>query len=295
MRLKCIHHATFQVRDLDKQEAFATDFGLVTQERTEQRLVMRTRGGDVMSYLALKGETDTYLGIAFEAEDEKALDEAIVNDGAQEVDATHIPAVTRAATLTDPDGYQVLIVHGVERRPPDDAYPELVINTPFKKQRFSRNQYKRSVGPAHTWRFGHIGLFVKSYAESTAWYAEKLGLIASDIYHVPGVPQAQICGFFRLNRGKEYVDHHCIAIFQDEKRTGCHHISYEAQDYEAQNQTHRFLHSKDYEPIWGWGDTRTEAMYLMSGAAQTEQGLKPFLIQIYSTPKMVPRCMTFPR
>jgi len=254
MRLKCIHHVSFQVKDLKQQESFANDFGLVTQECTDQHLIMRTRGSDTMSYLAIKGEADAYLGVAFEAEDEKVLDEAIANQGAkEEVDATKFPGVERAVVMADPDGNKVWIIHGVERRRPDEAYPEIVINTPFNKRRFSKKQSPRDLGPGQTWRLGHIGLFVKSFAESAAWYSEKLGLIASDIYHVPEMPQLQIGGFLRLNRGDEYVDHHCVGVFQDETRTGCHHISYEAQDFEAQNRTHRFLESKGYEPIWGVG------------------------------------------
>jgi hypothetical protein len=43
-----------------------------------------------------------------------------------------------------------------------------------------------------------------------------------------------------------------VALMQDE-RGGCHHISFEVQDYEAQNRTHRFLKRQHYESIWGVG------------------------------------------
>jgi catechol 2,3-dioxygenase-like lactoylglutathione lyase family enzyme len=253
MRLKCPHHVRFTVKDLDAQERFANDFGLITEEKSDDQLVMRTRGGDVVSYIAVKGDKDGYLGIAFETENEADLEEAISEHGARKMEAGSIPGVEQAVMLNDPDGHQVIIVLGVTRRPAEEMYPEIVLNTPFKKERFGRNQFTRDLGPARLWRFGHMGLFVKSFAASSMWYQETLGLIGSDIYHIPGMPQAKIVGFFRLNRGDEYVDHHVLAFMQDETRTDCHHISFEVQDFEAQQRTHRFLQDQEYESIWGVG------------------------------------------
>ena len=252
MRLKGLHHVKFQVRDLDLQEKFGSDFGLVIAERTDESLVMRTGGGDECAYVAVKGDSDKLIGLAFEVEDRVSLDEAVANLGASPVTQLDLPGGGNSVSLIDPDGNQVLLVHGVTRRSAGEPYPELVINTPFVKQRFGRNQSPRDRGPAKLWRLGHIGLFVKSFAQSTAWYAEKLGLIGSDVYHIPGQPQLKIVGFFRLDQGDEYVDHHVVAFMQDE-RDGCHHISFETQDFEAQQRTHRYLGSKDYEPIWGVG------------------------------------------
>lgn len=252
MRLKGLHHVRFQVRDLDSQEQFCTDFGLVTAERTADRLVMRTRGGDECVYVALKGDSDRFIGLAFEVEDEGSLAEAVSKLGATPVEKLDLPGGGQAVSLTDPDGNVVMLVHGAARRTAEEGYAELLINTPFAKHRFGRNQAPRDRGPAQLWRLGHTGLFVKSFAVSSAWYAEKLGLIGSDVYHVPGIPQAKIVGFYRLDRGEDYVDHHVLAFMQDD-RGGCHHISFETQDFEAQQRTHRFLGSKDYESIWGVG------------------------------------------
>lgn len=252
MQLKALHHVKFHVRDLDKQEAFATDFGLITEERTADRLVMRTRGGDRHVYIAERGDQDAFLGMAFEVEDEASLDEAIELHGACPIVKAALLAAARGVALTDPDGNEVVLLYGPERRPAEEPYPELEHNTPFRKERFGKVQHPRERGPARLWRIGHLGLFVRNFAVSNAWYVEKLGLIGSDVYHVPGQPQLRIVGFFRLDRGDEFVDHHVLALMQDE-RGGCHHISFEAQDYEAQNRTHRFLKAKEYESIWGVG------------------------------------------
>lgn len=252
MQLKSLHHVTFAVRDLDRQEGFCHDFGLVTAERTDHRLVMRTLGGDEACYVAIKADADVFIGLAFEVEDAAMLDAAVVELGAKRQPDLDLPGGGQCVELTDPDGNKVLLVHGSVRREAGERYDDLLINTPFEKHRFGRQQSERDVGPARLWRLGHLGLFVRNYAASAAWYGEHLGLIGSDVYHVPSVPQAKIVGFHRLDRGEEWVDHHTLALMQDE-RGGCHHISFEAHDYEAQLRTHRFLGGKAYEPIWGVG------------------------------------------
>lgn len=252
MKLKAIHHVKFAVADLDKQETFAHDFGLTTAVKNDDQLVLRTRGGDAFSYVAEKADEDSLVGFAFEVEDEASLDEAIAQLGAEDIGELSLPGGGRAVKLIDPDGLEILLVHGNERGEAEEAYPELEINTPFRKQRFGKNQISRDSGPARLWRLGHVGLFVKDFPKTSAWYQENLGLIGSDVYHIPGQPQAKIVGFFRLDQAEDYVDHHTVAFMQDE-RGGCHHISFEAQDFEAQHRTHSFLKRKEYESIWGVG------------------------------------------
>ncbi len=251
IQLTGLHHVRFEARDLDRLEAFAADFGLITVLREPDRLVMRTQGGDECAYVATRGAADRFAGLAFAAADRATLDAARAK-GAIDVGQLDLPGGGEAVELSDPDGNSVLVVHGSSRRAADEAWSELLLNTPFRKERFGRQQAARDVAPARLWRLGHIGLFVKSFAASDAWYGEMLGLIGSDVYHVPGVPQAQIVGFMRLDRGEEWTDHHTLALMQDD-RGGCHHISFEAQDFEAQQRTHRFLQRQDYEAIWGVG------------------------------------------
>lgn len=252
MLIKGLHHLRFRVRDLDRQERFCSDFGLVTAERTPDRLVMRTRGGDECCYVAVKGEDDGFLGLAFEVDDEASLDEAIARHGGGPKIGLQLPGGGTSVSLRDPDANEVQLVHGSRRRSADAPDADLVINTPFQKHRFGRQQTARERAPARLWRLGHAALFVRSFAASHAWYAEHLGLIASDIYHVPGQPQARIVGFLRLDRGDQWVDHHVLALMQD-ARGGCHHLSFEVHDFEAQQRTHRYLRSKSHESIWGVG------------------------------------------
>ncbi|RBP47192.1 VOC family protein [Arenicella xantha] len=250
--LKRLHHVRFKVKDLAQLKEFALDFGLIPVEETSERLVMRALGGDTGVYIAEQAEQDGLVGFAFEVENRDDLDFAVNELGATAVAELDLPCGGHYVTLIDPDGNQVDLIHGVARIPEGELEAELLINTPANKVRFGKNQTTRNFGPARLWRIGHIGIFVKSYAASSAWYSEKLGLIGSDVYNIPGQPQAKIVGFHRMNRGNEYVDHHVVALMQDE-RGGCHHISFEVLDYEAQLVTHSYLQAKEYESIWGVG------------------------------------------
>jgi len=250
--LKSLHHVKFNVKDLDALKVFAKDFGLIPLEDTSERLVMKALGGDTGVYVAEKADEDAFVGLAFEVDSRSDLDTAVNTLGATDVADLDLPCGGQCVTLTDPDGNEVSLVHGVSRAPEGTLEPELMINTPMKKLRFGQNQISRDIGPARLWRIGHIGLFVRDFAVSSAWYQEKFGLIGSDVYNIPGQPDNKIVGFFRMNRGEEYVDHHVVALMQD-PRGGCHHISFEVQDFEAQCMTHRYLKSMDYESIWGVG------------------------------------------
>lgn len=254
MRIKSPHHVKFHVLDLDQTETFAQDFGLLTIERTDQRLVMRTGGGDAFAYIAEKAEQPRFIGISLEVESQSDLESAIKEHGASPIRELTTPGGGVAVTLIDPNGFEIDLVHGIGRVEPESAYDPLVMNSPGNYPREGRFEPKRPMAPAKLFRLGHAGLFVPSFLESLPWYKEVLGLIPSDVYHIPGNPEAQIVGFLRLDRGEELVDHHCIALMQSQNgETSCHHISFEAQDFEAQFMSHRYLESKDYELVWGVG------------------------------------------
>jgi catechol 2,3-dioxygenase-like lactoylglutathione lyase family enzyme len=84
VRINAIHHVRFAVRDLDRQEGFASDFGLITVERSEDRLVMRTCGGDPFAYVAERSDRDRFIGLAFEIDEAAFLDVAVSRLGAKD-------------------------------------------------------------------------------------------------------------------------------------------------------------------------------------------------------------------
>lgn len=254
MMLRKLHHVTFHTRDLAQTEQFAQDFGLITIERSATRLVMATQGSEAFAYVAHQSDEPKFIGFAFEVASQADLEEAISAHGAQGIVELDLPGGGRCATLIDPNGFRMDLIHGAGTKQALPPYPEWQMNSPLAYPREGRFEPKRPMAPAKLFRLGHIGLFVPNFLASLPWYRDVLGLIPSDIYHVPGLPHVQIIGFLRLDHGEELVDHHCIALMQSmDGRSDCHHISFEAQDFEAQFMSHRYLESRGYDLVWGVG------------------------------------------
>ncbi|HEU0045410.1 VOC family protein [Sphingomonas sp.] len=252
MKIAAIHHVRFEVTDFDRTEAFAKDFGLTTVLRDEARLLMKTGGGDAFSYAATLAERPRFVGLALETASADDLDEAVAQHGATPRRRLDTPGGGEEVVLTDPNGFEVALVHGIATVEPAEGVPDLRHNSPALRVRHGDQQHQRGFGPPMLYRLGHTGLFVRSFAESAEWYGRVLGLVGSDIYHVPHDPEHKVVGFFRLDHGDEWVDHHTVALMQREQ-PDCHHISFEVQDYEAQFMAHRWLKSREHEAVWGVG------------------------------------------
>lgn len=252
MKVHSIHHVNFAVTNLATTRRFAEDFGLVTVCATASDLVMRTSGGDAWSYKAEQSDTAAFRGLGFAVESEEDLNEAVSEHGATSVRALSTPGGGLGVTLTSPEGFKVDLVTGIKGADPGETLPQLRQNAPGARTRFTDPQNHRPLAPATLFRLGHVGLFVKDFGRMAAWLETVLGMKRSDSLHVPGNPDAYIGGFFRLDHGKEWVDHHSLFLGQSSK-SDVHHISFEAQDYEAQFRAHRWLQSQGWEPNWGVG------------------------------------------
>lgn len=252
MPVKSLHHVGFTVTDLDKTQQFIEDFGLLTAEKGDAHLVARTGGGDAWCYRAELGSEPGFLGLGFLVDDISDLEDAVNNHGASEIRELDTPGGGSAVTLTSPEGIKVDLVHGIAGETPIEVQPELRLNTPASRTRYTVPQTSRELGPINLYRLGHLGLYTNDYRASVAWFKETLGLVVSDELHIPGNENVVVVGFMRIDRGEDFVDHHSIFFAQDE-RSGVHHISLEAQDYEAQFTAHRWLLSRGHELNWGVG------------------------------------------
>jgi catechol 2,3-dioxygenase-like lactoylglutathione lyase family enzyme len=251
MRIKSIHHVSFSVTNLAESQRFAEDFGLQTVINDAQTLYMRTSGGDAWCYTAQQSDQRSFTALGFAVESEDDLAEAVTKHGATAVRELDSPGGGRGVTLNGPDGLKVDLVTGVQGQEPEETEPQLKLNAPGERTRLADPQSTRELGPATLFRLGHVGLFVKDYRAVTAWLEQVLGMKCSDSLH-PGNPAVSIVGFYRLDRGTEWVDHHTLFLGQSDK-TDVHHISFEAQDFEAQFRAHRYLGQQGWEPNWGVG------------------------------------------
>src|SRR3974390_1125259 len=99
--------------DLDKQEEFLTDFGMVRADRTKTALYMRGTDAPHHLHVTELGEP-RYVGIAVHAASMEDLERASRAPGASKIEDIDEPGGGRRVRLTDPDGYQVEIVHGMQ-------------------------------------------------------------------------------------------------------------------------------------------------------------------------------------
>ncbi len=98
--------------DLDKQEEFLTDFGMVRAERTKNALYMRGTDAPHHLHVTELGEP-RYVGIAVHAASLEDLDRVSRVAGASKIEDIDEPGGGKRVRLADPDGYQVEVVYGM--------------------------------------------------------------------------------------------------------------------------------------------------------------------------------------
>ena len=252
MALLGLHHIHIGVPDVAATTAFLQDFGLHSADKSGDTLYFRTSGTNIFSVVVEPADKGCLLSYALEVDSEDDLTRAVDEHGATPVQALDGPAGGSCVNLTDPDRKLVRLVHGVAQREPDPPVaPYLEVNYGHTKPRKGVPQNFVPPGPAQLLRMGHVGLFTVDFAASDKWYREVLGLLPSDLFFA-GKPDNCIAGFYRINRGDEYVDHHTVALF-GMGRNDLHHVSFEVQDSEAQFMAHRWLKRQQHESVWGVG------------------------------------------
>ncbi len=236
--------------DLDQAEEFLTDFGMVRAARTRDKLFMR--GTDPVHHLHVTElGPSKFLGFGFAVASEDDLKKAAKAPGCSGIETIDEPGGGKRVRLTDPMGYQIEIVHGIENVAKLPVHPN-TINWGEEKKRRAGELCRVPKGPSQVKRLGHGVVMTTDIKATLAWYRETLGLLQSDdVYE--GDKSNIIGSFNRLDRGDEYVDHHaffCIAG----KKNGLNHVSFEVRDIDDVMLGHDYLKAKDkYKHVWGIG------------------------------------------
>lgn len=251
INIKALHHLRFHVRDLQRSEQFAADFGLHRAQGDASVVYMHGAGSDAYNYVAERASESKLAAIAFAVDSLADLESAVALHGATPIRSLTGPGGGQAVTLHDPEGLPIDLVFGIAPRIPDRLRPSLTLNFGHQKQRRNQIQPLPPKGPPQLMRLGHVGIYVKDYATCVQWYQSVLGLLPSDLLYA-GPPEHTVCGFFRLNRGDEPVDHHTVFLAEYGK-SDLHHLSFEVQDFEAQFMAHTWLQQRGWEPVWGVG------------------------------------------
>ena len=236
--------------DLDAMEEFLTHFGMVRAERTPDALYMRGADSHHHLHAVHKGGTK-FIGFAYHAASEDDLKRLAKLPGASGIETLNEPGGGKRVRLTEPNGYQIEVIHGMQSVAPIKVERDAV-NTGSDPLRRKGRLMRLSKSPTTLQRIGHGVLATPRVKETTAWFRETLGMIRSDDVYA-GDKENVIGAFSRLDRGDEYVDHHVLFCVHNEK-TGLNHVSYEAQDIDAVFQDHEHIKSVGkYEHMWGIG------------------------------------------
>src|SRR5262245_50549096 len=164
--------------DLDKQEEFLTDFGMVRSARTKNALYMRGTDTPHHIHVTELGEP-RYVGVAVHAASMEDLEKVSRVPGASGIEHLDEPGGGRRVRLTDPDGYQVEVVHGMAALSPIPVVRPAV-NSGGDKLRRKGELFRIDRGPSHIKRFGHFVIMSKNFDRTLAWYRETLGFRCSD-------------------------------------------------------------------------------------------------------------------
>jgi hypothetical protein len=252
-------YVLFNKADLDLQQRFLLDFGMILAERSRDALYMRGTGPLPYFYVAYDYREQKrklgnaakrgYIGIGFSVRTQAELERL------REVTRTPIEAVDgpgggQRVRLRDPDGFIVDVVWGREycERIPTSSL-SVPVNTPLQKLRINRT-VRPPLAPSPVERVGHCVLSVSNFKQSMDWYMTHLGVIPTDVQCLEdGTPALS---FNRLDRGAAPADHHSLVLVQNVAPQYMH-SAYETLDLDAVGQGHQYLAWRGWKHFWGIG------------------------------------------
>lgn len=251
IKVKDIAFARLRSPDLDVAEEFLTHFGLIKVERTATHLYMR--GTDPAQYIHVTERGDPkFIGLAYYSKNEDDLACAARLPGASGIENLDSPGGGKRVRLTEPNGYQIEIVHGIAEHEAIEV-PRQLLNVSTSPLARPGELLRLPKGPTLVKRIAHGVIGSPHVVETVTWFRENLGLISSD--DVYAGPKDNIIGSFnRCDCGDDYVDHHAFACMNTGERIGLHHISFEVHDIDAVFAGHDYLSRLGkYEQLWGVG------------------------------------------
>ena len=250
LKVSDIAYGRIRSPDLDRQEAFLTEFGMVRAARTATALYMRGTDPEHHVHVTELGDPG-FVGLAFCVDDEEDLDRAAKLEGASAVEDVDEPGGGKRVRLTEPHGYRIEIVHGMETLDPLPVRRN-VVNYGLDRTRRVGELTRLPKGPSQVKRIGHAVTMSPDLPRSVAWYRETLGLLCSDDVYAETEDNV-VATFNRCDRGERYVDHHVFLNLQG-PRAGLNHMAFEVQDIDDVVMGHEHLESiGEYEHYWGVG------------------------------------------
>lgn len=250
IKVEDIAYVRLRAPDLDQAEGFLTDFGLTQSARTDSALYMRGTDPYHHAHITELGGEPGFVGFALKASSEGDLKTFSEVDGASAIEDIGEPGGGKRVRITDPNGLQIEVVHGIETPTPlpiDNKY-DWNFGTDHRRQG-DILRLKRNACPVK--RLGHIVFSVTDFAACDEFYSHHFGLLHSDEMYEDDNSKTETA-FMRCDRGDVYVDHHTVLLVPGPE-CAFNHAAFEVEDLNAVFVGHDYLKSKDYEPHWGVG------------------------------------------
>jgi catechol 2,3-dioxygenase-like lactoylglutathione lyase family enzyme len=236
-----IAYARLSAPRLDGMQAFLEHFGLRLAHKTPTRLYMRGLGDEPFIHATELGEPG-HIGFGYNVVDASVLGDLVKQGKAKAIETLDEPGGGRRVVLTDPNGFEIELVHGREKvaaipvrgavRPPDG--PSVI------------------VGPSNVRRLVHCAIATPRLEETIDWWRDTLRLLPTDELYV-GEPGNRLGLFMRVDSGEQPVHHHIIFVVRN-PNAGVHHVSFEVDDFEDLFMGHDYLKRLNrYDHVRGIG------------------------------------------
>jgi catechol 2,3-dioxygenase-like lactoylglutathione lyase family enzyme len=243
-----IVYVRYQAPDLDAMEQFLLDFGLHRAHRSDTTLYMRSLGSMPYAHVTDLGPTES-IGYGLLAGSLDDLHQLAQETGTS-VERNPEPCGGWKVDLVDPSGYRIAVLADIEMTEPLPTRELLDLNQGARRQRLGR-VHRIATKPSHVHRLGHVALRVKDFEGSYRLLTEQLGFRVSD----SGFAETEdnvVGHFLHCGLGKEYTDHHTIAIFK-RPESKIDHSAFEVLDIDDLMVGNRHLLAKGYRHQWGVG------------------------------------------
>jgi catechol 2,3-dioxygenase-like lactoylglutathione lyase family enzyme len=250
IKVRDIAYGRLRAPDLDAMEAFLTAFGMARAARTGTALYMRGTDPAHHIHVTEKGAPG-FVGLAYYAASEDDLERLSRAPGASAVETVDEPGGGKRVRLTEPNGYQVEVIHGQATLDPIPVRFQKLNSGPEGGNRLGEPM-RIHTGPSRVKRIGHGVMGSPKVMETVRWFRDTLGFLRSDDVYA-GEKDNIIGSFNRCDRGDAYVDHHVFFCIRNE-RAGLNHLSFEVHDIDDVFTGHEYLRGlAKYEHMWGLG------------------------------------------
>jgi len=234
-----IAYVRLSAPDLDVQQKFLGEFGLLPVHRDADRLYMRGNAEEPFIHVTHRGETGV-LAVGYEVHPDVPIESLQARFGAT-VESSEEPGGGKLLRLRDPNGMAVELVQGRARVEPLTRRGLLRGSDGLSQDR----------GPARIERLVHTAYATTRLKETLAWYQDNFGFLPTDELYIE-TPGNTLGRFVRIDMGESPVLHHVLFIFRGEK-DGLHHCSFEVERVDEIFTGGDHLHELQYDHVRGIG------------------------------------------